>query len=230
MEALHTQQYHFEPDGPFLLATGKQQIFADGCLADAVITRRHHFICHKKTKASLRQNGAVVYGSGVRYTIRHGEIEFAQNNLLARHDLVVGRFGRAAVIGKHSALAGTTLLCELRANIISAQQEWLQYFLQEVWRHLISRVSSERDNLGNHQAIQLMLADVLTHIKTAQQALDIVLSENRDAQKAAQLLAMRELRFACHILARLYGGRAFLTGSIIEMIVVFEYFREVYFL
>lgn len=161
------------------------------------------------------------------YRVKKSHCVFASCKLLGRHELVMGscREKNALVCSKKEYLND---LIEFKNIIIDIELYWVSEFLKIIHSHLKTR-RSNKSNLITHDAIQIMLGDVVIHIKFAEQYRNYTNEFSRDYVHDYQLSAVKELKCATQFLARLHGGRSFLSGNVIEMMMIFEYFRNIYF-
>lgn len=161
------------------------------------------------------------------YRINKSHCKFANCELLNRHGLVMGSYENIfdLVEEKKEYL---TYLIDLKNTIIDIELYWVVEFLKIVYEHLKNRKSA-KTNLINNDAIQIMLGDVVVHTKLAEQYRNFTRDFHTENINNYQLLAIKELRLATHLLAKLNGGRSFLVGNVVEMMMIFEYFRDIYF-
>lgn len=161
------------------------------------------------------------------YLVAKSECKFISCDLLEKHHIAIGYIENKPthIFANTQNIAYLNLF---KNKIIDLQIKWSREFLNEAYVHLKNR-RSENQMLINKEIIQTMLADVMIHIKSAavhrQHTNTLTLASIEEDQS----LAIMEIKKANHLLAKLYGGRSFLTGNVVEMIMVFEYFRNIYF-
>ena len=164
---------------------------------------------------------------GYCYTIPKSICKFISCDLLEKHQLSIGYIDNfASVIS--SGEQHFARIAEFKNKIIDAQLTCSKDFLRTIYFYLKNR-QSENQMLINKEIIQIMLGDVIIHFKSALQHREQAIHSSKKICAENQSSAMLEIKKANHILAKLYGGRSFLSENIIEMIMIFEYFRSIYF-
>ena len=161
------------------------------------------------------------------YRLQKNEYKFSSCDLLNKHGLMIGSFDEAVEVVSFST-DYLIYLVELKNLILDEKLDWITEFLKIIHAHLMNRYVTKQSSL-NKEFVGTMMNDVILHINAAEDYrnhAENVFSENIFQ---CQSMAIRELKLAVQLLAKLYGGRSFLAGSIVEMMMIFEYFRDVYF-
>ncbi len=193
--------------------------YLDDLNIDAIL-RDGYFIFH--SAAMQKENLSVISGE-YGFTLNKAACKFINCDLLNKHQLSIG-CSVTALDPMHANHDYLNYVIQFKNKVLDAQLSWTMEFLNAIYSHLKNRHSA-KNTLINKEIIQVMLADVLVHIESAKQHRMI----NSPDIAENQLLAVKELKAANQILAKLYGGRSFLAGNMVEMIMIFEYFRDIYF-
>jgi len=208
----------------FNLRVGDHDVFQylDECGIDG-IARDGYVILDKNT---LCDDHLDIVVDDHCYVILKSKAKFISCNLLEKHNLAIGYIENVSnsIFSSAHSLAN---LNQFKNKIIDLQLNWSKEFLSDVYIHLKNR-RSENQMLINKEIIQAMLGDVMIHIKSASQHRKQANHLNKSTEED-QSLAITEIKRANHILAKLHGGRSFLSGNVIEMMMIFEYFRNIYF-
>ncbi len=183
-----------------------------------------YFILHH---TSIQKTQLSVISGEYGFNLDKASCKFINCELLNKHQLSIG-YCVNSLDPIYSNPDYFTHIENFKRGVVDAQLYWTTEFLNAIYSHLKNRQSA-KNALINKEIIQVMLADVLVHIKSAKQYQEQIVNLNRVDIAANQLLAVKELKAANQILAKLYGGRSFLAGNVVEMIMIFEYFRDIYF-
>ena len=144
--------------------------------------------------------------------------------MLGKHDLVMGYFQDTAKL-VCTAREYAAYIHEFKNIILDVELFWAIEFLRIIHAHLKS-TRLAKTHLVNKKAIHLMIDGAVMHITLAEQyrnyAEDLLAENISDCQ----LSAVKELRLAAQLLAKLHGGKSFLSGNVVEMMMIFEYFRD----
>lgn len=209
----------------FHLRDYEEKIFScrEKGLADLVAVNSY-FICPKKI---ADKNRFFILDSGQGYVVDKDQCRFAKCQLIDKHNLLMGRFSEAKSASQMD-YDNERYLLNLKSAVLAAQLAWSTLFLRSVYGYLKNRKSNQ-GVLINKEIIQVLIGNVISHIKSAEKFKIMSEDFSREDISESQLLASQEIKSANQILAKLYGGRAFLAGSVVEMMMVFEYFKDIYF-
>ncbi len=161
------------------------------------------------------------------FRVNKANFKFAKCTLLEKHDLVMGNYVEKLEI-INTSTDYRHYLHEFKNIIIDVKLFWTVEFLNIISHYLKNRRSAS-SMLIHKEVIQTMLGDAIVHIKAAEQYRHFAKDISLESIAEYQLFSMKELRSAAHLLAKLHGGRSFLSGNVIEMMMIFEYFRNIYF-
>ncbi len=182
----------------------------------------NYFIMPKKL---LAKEDWVMIDKENCYRVSQSKCQLASCVLLNKHQLVMGSYEGAGHF-LSSDKAYSTALKAFKNIIIEIELYWVMAFSKIIQEHLKNR-KFEKSVLIN-KAVQVMIDDVMNHIKSAEQYYQEA-RLNNNTLFDYQLSAIKELRMAMQLLAKLHGGKSFLSGNVIEMMMIFEYFRDIYF-
>ena len=111
---------------------------------------------------------------------------------------------------------------QFKQELIKAELDWIIQFLNIISAHLEQR-ESESMKLTNHPNVRILMGETVQHIEELH---NIVIAS--EMSQSTLCYAAQVIRMGCNQLAKLAGGRAFLTGSIIEMLCTFEVINKIY--
>ncbi len=184
----------------------------------------NYFILHKN---ALTRETLTLISDQYCYKVKQETCRFIKCTLLEKHQLKIGYCETLfeMIFSEHNQI---DILIKFKKMIIDIQLCWATEFLNIVYDYLKNRKTAQH-TLINKEIIQVMLGNVVIHIKAATDYKIRSEQSQSNEKKDYQLRAINELKTANQLLAKLHGGRAFLSGNIVEMIMVFEYFRDIYF-
>lgn len=189
-----------------------------------ILAFNSYFICEKNI---FQDQKCIVVDNGNFYALYKSSCKFVRCRILENNGIVIGKS-----IGDEISYGACEFyqseLVHFKNKIVYANLQCAQHFLAAVTQYIESRRAG-KTVLVNKELIQVFLADVITHIQTAKQLMSTLSNQSALESFQIQSMVMQELKSGNQLLAKLQGGRAFLSGSIIEMIMIFEYFRDIYF-
>lgn len=186
-----------------------------------VISSSRYFVAHKKI---LLKDNLVIADDLTVYSVTKDSCRFAKCYLTEKYSLVIGCF-HEAVLQQEDV---SNQLVQFKNNVLDCQFYWTKTFLNTVHQYLQGR-RAHHGVLTDKENVQSIVSDVLLHVKAAEQMRSLSNELQPTEVSNCQLEACKELKSANQLLAKLHGGRAFLTGNIVEMMMVFEYFKDIYF-
>jgi len=198
-----------------------KEIFDQDVMPADIFCLNKFFIC----QASLAINSEItLLNKGDYFQIKKDQIQIKERIFFDGQGFLVGYIvSDNGVLHKESSFQ--QIMYDFRKRIIFCWIKLLRVFVDEVWNHLKVRGSSIK-KLGDNPAIQILIGDVLIHLQAAEQ---FVYQTSHDQFQFEQNCAMQECKSASELLAKLYGGRAFLLGSVVELMAFFAYFKKIYF-
>lgn len=104
-------------------------------------------------------------------------------------------------------------------KLIQVEKDWLVYFLKVIHAHLEQR-SSEGVKITQHVNVKILAAEIIACISE----LDLLLRQ----QNYDYFFCQKLIYQACTKLAKLAGGRAFITGSVLKMLCTFNLINSIY--
>lgn len=128
------------------------------------------------------------------------------------------------IIGKLNSFntLSTTAMPQFLYELIKEECIWIRYFLDIIIKHLSTR-DAEGLKLTNHTNIRILIG------KTVQALEEIECLVNAPGTNTTILEYLKELiSKACNYLAKLVGGRALLSSSIVEMMCTFDAINHIY--
>jgi hypothetical protein len=197
--------------------------YLDDLGVDAIM-HEGYFIVHN---ATMQKEYLSVISAEHGFTLNKSTCKFINCELLNKHQLSIGCCV-ATINPAHANHEYLNYFVNFKNKALDAQLYWTTEFLNSIYSHLKNRQSA-KNALINKEIIQAMLADALLHIESAKRHREYTEKTGEYDLADNQLLAIKELKAANQILAKLYGGRSFLAGNVVEMIMIFEYFRDIYF-
>lgn len=162
------------------------------------------------------------------YLVKKNDCKFENFTLLNKHKLIMGTYADSVRSAKSNKIF-IDYLNEFKNVVLRTQLSWCVRILKIINSYLNNRKSAGT-KLGHKEIIQVMLADAINHLKSAEHYLFISNNLSEKNIFEYQFMAAKELFLGAQSLGKLYGGRAFLRGNVIEMMMVFEYFRHIYFI
>lgn len=107
-------------------------------------------------------------------------------------------------------------------KLIQEEVHCLRYFLNLITAHLNQRVS-EGTKLTNHDNVRILIGEVVKFIEEI-----IALLKLEELTMPTKKYIAQVIRLACNHLAKLAGGRSFISSNVIEMLCTFEALNMVY--
>jgi hypothetical protein len=107
-------------------------------------------------------------------------------------------------------------------QLVQEEVYWARYFLKLITAHLEGR-ESEGQKLTNHANVRILIGEVIQYIEEIEALLKLEALVESTKKYIAQVI-----RSACNHLAKLAGGRAFISSSVIEMLCAFEALNKIY--
>ncbi len=197
--------------------------FYQGKYVDGV-SKNNYFILSKKV---IEKDEWIFSDGKKKFRVNKEDCAISNFDLLNKHNFVIGSHSNSFELISHEK-EYIYCLNEFRNLIIDVDFFWAIELLKTVQDFLKNRRSAKSDLLYK-EIIQVMLGDVVMHMKSAEKYRDFSDELWREDVSDYQFMAMQELQKSVLILAKLHGGRSFLTGNVLEMMMVFEYFYDVYF-
>ncbi|NNM59139.1 MAG: hypothetical protein HKM04_04930 [Legionellales bacterium] len=112
---------------------------------------------------------------------------------------------------------------DFKKNLIEMEVVWIKRFLDGVVEHLTTRESEGR-KLTNHNSIRMSLGHIINKIAE----IGCLTVDDNVINVPVEKYISSIIESACNELAKLAGGRAFLAGSIIDMLVTFKIINTIY--
>ncbi|RUR19911.1 hypothetical protein ELY21_02310 [Legionella sp. km535] len=136
-------------------------------------------------------------------------------NFFNRQKIIVGKFD----VCSSSGSIPSWFIYEL----ISEEGIWIRHFLDVIVKHLTERVA-EGTKIISHNNVRILIG------KTVQALEELGCLINCTSDELAQQFSyVKEvINIACNYLAKLAGGRAFFSNSIVEMLCTFEVLNNIY--
>jgi len=190
-------------------------IFDDNLFSCDILSVNRYFICPIE---KINQKNMIALDCRAYYHIQKNQIESINDFLIDSYGLSVGHF-ISVTDELHFESGFNEIIKKFRLSIIQSWIEQLHHSLDCVWKHLRNR-GPALQKIGQQSVVQISIGNVLSHLRAA----EVACNNDNEYQ-----LALNECQAATELLARLQGGRAFLSEGAIELTVVFQYFRKIYF-
>ncbi|MDX1900945.1 MAG: hypothetical protein SFW66_02945 [Gammaproteobacteria bacterium] len=202
----------------------KSFIFPENIYSSDILSHQRYFICHRNL---YEAHYLTVLNDENYLTVGHGQVHWIENHLLDSHQLIIGYIKIISDV-LHVEIDSSDILTQFRQYLLTYWLNWSRQLLNNIWDHFKNR-DNHVHQFTTNTAIQIAIADVLTQQH-------IVESSIRESSLCLPNLqihhyknALYALSAASVLLARLYGGRAFLADGVVEMMALLEYFRKIYF-
>jgi hypothetical protein len=178
------------------------------------VTTKRWFICRE----DLLDTELVVFqDSHHEFSFPKKSIQWIENRYVQYAGLKIGKInGIRHPLNREKS--HYTLL-DLKRNIVKTHHQCLSYYLENLVIFLKTR-ATEKGWITHHDHIQIMIAEIIVHLKSIDSAL---------TNDWSWAMVQQELKMASQLLAKLGGGRSFLHDNIIELIVIFDHIYNVYF-
>lgn len=166
------------------------------------------------------------------YFLKHDKIIIGKSqNIFHKHCISYQQLFYAEVnIENNLAVqpASNSLDKEFKSLILAAEIRWVERFVSWIYDHLAKR-EAEGVLLTNYPSIRNNFAEVVQHLQLASQIVSNSKSISPDLD-CYFTVASEQILKAIHLLARLAGARAFLSGNVITMLSLFQAFHNIYFI
>lgn len=185
----------------------------------SILARKKYFM----TDQSMANKEIKIVNDGEQHVVIPASFQCVNSTLLQKHGLMLGKCDTLPPGEKMHTYVNE--LIALRNRVIDTNLYWVNLFFENVYSFIQTRYGG----LINKELVRVMMADVVSRLDSVSRLR--LLSDNSGCQDVtiAQQLALSDLKSASQMLAKMYGGRAILQGSINEMIMIFEYMRDIYF-
>lgn len=114
----------------------------------------------------------------------------------------------------------TNDLIIFKKELLTIEFKWVINFLSAITQHLKDR-TYQNENILKLSHIKQIIAEIVTDYEMAKMLLN---DDEKQLNQASQCIIS-----SCHKLMKLPGGRAFLKGSVLEMLWTFEAIKNVYY-
>ena len=192
---------------------------------DVEYYRPFHFRIHlKESYLRAESKGAIIFASNGYFAILSEQLDqLSDKNRLTlleierlnQQGIVIGRLHRGW--SSHQQQNQT-----FSRQLIYEEICCIQYFLRLITIHLESR-ESEGEKLTNHDNVRILIGKVVQSIEEIEASL-----ESEILIKPLKQYIANVVRTACNHLAKLAGGRSFISSSVIEMLCTFEVLNKIY--
>jgi hypothetical protein len=193
-----------------ILNSSRQNVFD-------VIGYNRYFICHNWI---LQGKNFLLTDEKAFFQINKAQCQIVNCTLLNKQQLVMGKFHEEAKSNEKNPMYEYHLI-EFKDRILHFQLEWSLHFLKKIYADL--------KFVGRNADLISFIETVVMHLKRATNIRTYYARLNKDEIAKNQLQAVKDIKIANQMLAKVAGKKAFLPGNILEMIMVFEYFRDIYF-
>lgn len=175
----------------------------------ATLMKKELFIL---TKVQLEKERILIYQNNNYVEIKQNDFGIIKNNYISKNGLYICKLLQKSVekiIDFHEE--------KFLLSLFEEESKWIATFLDYIFDHLSHR-ESENKKLINHEIIKILIGEIITYLE----AINIAI-KNKNMDYIAN-----DIRSACDGLAKLAGGRAFLSKNVIEMMWTFEIINQIY--